>query len=131
MREGTPAINLADNSVPSYFLDVFGRSNRLQVAEPSQQTTIAQALALINGPSVNARLTNPKGFLMQKIMGRLGDRSEKDLLDTLYLNVLARFPTPAESKSAKDYLATMPTAKEGYEDLMWALLNSKEFMFNH
>ena len=131
VREGTPAINLADNSVPSYFLDVFGRSNRLQVAEPSQQTTIAQALALINGPSVNARLTNPKGFLMQKIMGRLGDRSEKDLLDTLYLNVLARFPTPAESKSAKDYLATMPTAKEGYEDLMWALLNSKEFMFNH
>ncbi len=131
VREGTPAINLADNSVPSYFLDVFGRSNRLQVAEPSQQTTIAQALALINGPAVNARLTNPNGFLTQKILGRLGDRSEKDLLDTLYLNVLARFPTAAESKSAKEYLTTMPTAKEGYEDLMWALLNSKEFMFNH
>ncbi len=131
VREGTPAINLADNSVPSYFLDVFGRSNRLQVAEPSQQTTISQALALINGSTINARLSNPNGFLAQKILGRLGDRSEKDILDTLYLNILERFPSEAERKEAKTYLTNAPTTKEGYEDLAWALLNSKEFMFNH
>ena len=131
VRKGTAAINLADNSVPSYFLDVFGRSRRIQVAEPSQETTIAQALALINGPTVNSRITNPNGFLAQKIIARLGEREEKPLVENLYLNTLARFPTSAEIKEAQEYLKKATTPKEGFEDLMWALLNSKEFLFNH
>lgn len=131
VRKGTAAINLADNSVPSYFLDVFGRSRRIQVAEPSQETTIAQALALINGPTVNSRISNPDGFLAQKIISRLGEREEKPLIENLYLNTLARFPSPAEIKDAVEYLKKATTPKEGFEDLMWALMNSKEFLFNH
>jgi hypothetical protein len=131
VRKGTAAINLADNTVPSYFLDVFGRSRRIQVAEPSQETTIAQALALINGPTVNNRLRDPNGFLAQKILARLGEREEKPLIDNLYLNVLARFPSPTETKDALAYLKKAETPKEGFEDLMWALLNAKEFLFNH
>ncbi|MBC7527944.1 MAG: DUF1549 domain-containing protein [Chthonomonadaceae bacterium] len=131
VRVGTTAINLSDNTVGSYFLDVFGRSRRLQVAEPSQETSMSQALALMNGPTLNNKIADTNGFLTRRILNRLGDRTPKALLDDLYLNSLARFPTETERKQATDYLKAAPSPKEGYEDLMWVLLNSKEFLFNH
>ncbi len=131
VRRGTSAINLSDNTVGSYFLDVFGRSRRLQVAEPSQETSMSQALALMNGPTLNTKITDSNGFLARRVLARLGDRTPKALLDDLYLNSLARFPTDAERRQADAYLKAAPSPKEGYEDLMWVLLNSKEFLFNH
>jgi hypothetical protein len=127
---GKKAINLADNSVPSYFLDVFGRSRRLQVAEPSQQTSMSQALAMMNGPTINNKITDANGRVAQ-LVARLGDRTPKAILTEIYLATLARYPTEAEIKQTEAYLKTIPTAKEGYEDLMWSLLNTKEFLFNH
>lgn len=130
VRTGTKAINLLDNSVGSYFLDVFGRSRRLQVAEPSQETSMSQALALMNGGTVNNKIAAPEGRLSQ-LISRLGDRSEKAVLTELYLATLARFPSDAELKQNSDYIKKIGTPREAYEDLMWAMLNSKEFLFNH
>ena len=130
LRDGTRAINLADNRIGSGFLDVFGRSNRLQVAERSQETSMSQALAMMNGPTLNNKITDPKGRLTN-LINRLGERSDKAILDEMYLASLARFPTDKERAQAKEYIAKSPTPKEGYEDLMWVILNTKEFLFNH
>ena len=130
VRPGTKAINLLDNSVGSYFLDVFGRSRRLQVAEPSQETSMSQALALMNGGTVNNKIAAPNGRLAQ-LIARLGDRSEKALLTELYLATLARFPSDAEVTQASTYIKKIGNPREAYEDLMWAMINSKEFLFNH
>ncbi len=130
VRPGTKAINLLDNSVGSYFLDVFGRSRRLQVAEPSQETSMSQALALMNGGTVNSKIAAPNGRLSQ-LIARIGDRSEKAVLTELYLATLARFPTDAELTQASAYIKKIGTPREAYEDLMWAMINSKEFLFNH
>jgi hypothetical protein len=127
---GTKAINLADNNVGSNFLDVFGRSRRLQVAERSQETSMSQALTLMNGPSINSKITNPQGRIAQ-LIARLGDRKESDIIREMYLATFARYPTDAELKQALAYVAKTPTPKEGYEDLMWVMLNTREFLFNH
>ena len=126
----TRAINLADNRVQSGFLDVFGRSSRLQVYERSQETSMSQALAMMNGPTLNNKISDPNGRIA-KLIARLGDRSDKAILDEMYLSSLARFPTDKERKEAAAYIAKAPTPKEGYEDLMWVMLNTKEFLFNH
>jgi hypothetical protein len=127
---GTKAINLADNNVGSGFLDVFGRSRRLQVAERSQETSMSQALTLMNSQTINNKITSPEGRIAQ-LIARLGDRKETDILKELYLATFARYPTDAEMKKALDYIAKSPTPKEGYEDLMWVMLNTREFLFNH
>lgn len=130
VRTGTKAINLVDNNVPSYFLDVFGRSHRVLAADRSQETSMSQALALLNGQTINTKITDANGRVAA-LVARLGDRSEKAILTEIYLATFARFPTDAEIKKAQTYVAGTPTPREGYEDLMWAMLNSREFMFNH
>src|SRR5581483_9380017 len=130
VRPGTRAINLPDNNVGSYFLDVFGRSRRLNVQERSQETSMSQALALMNGTSINGKITDPNGRIAQ-LIGRLGDRSEEAIVSELYLATLARYPNEKELKRALDYIHGSPSPRDGYEDLMWAMLNSREFLFNH
>jgi len=130
LRDGTRAINVADNRVGSGFLDVFGRSNLLQVAERSQETSMSQALAMMNGPTLNNKITDPNGRIA-RLIARLGDRSDKAILDEMYLASLGRFPTDKERLQAKEYIAKCATSKEAYEDMMWVLLNTKEFLFNH
>jgi hypothetical protein len=130
VRPGTRAINLPDNNVGSYFLDVFGRSRRLNVQERSQETSMSQALALMNGTSINGKITDPNGRIAQ-LIGRLGDRSEEAIVSELYLATLARYPNDKELKRALDYIHGSPSPRDGYEDLMWAMLNSREFLFNH
>lgn len=126
----TRAINLIDNTVSSYFLDVFGRSRRIQIAEPNVEPTMSQALALMNSPTLHNKITDPNGRIAQ-LIARLGDRGERAILTEIYLATLARFPTEAELTQASAYIAKVGNLKEAYEDLMWALLNSKEFLFNH
>lgn len=129
-RPGTRAIDLLDNNVPSGFLDVFGRSRRILSQERSSETSISQALALMNSGTINGKITDPKGRIAE-LVGRLGDRSNKAILDDIYLAAFARYPTEKERKQSLDYIAKTPTPKEGFEDLMWAMLNTREFLFNH
>ncbi len=130
VRPGTKAINLLDNAVNSYFLDVFGRSRRLDVQERSQETSMSQALALMNGDTINRKIADPNGRVAA-LVARLGDRTDKAILNEMYLATLARYPTEREVKLALEYVDRMPSPKDGYEDLMWAMLNSREFLFNH
>jgi hypothetical protein len=122
------ATNLPDNNVGSYFLDVFGRSRRLQVQERSDQTSMSQALQLMNGPTINDRITNPTGTVA-RILG--GSLKADEALEELYLSTLSRKPSATEKQVAMKYLEGGGTQKEGFQDLMWAIINSREFVFNH
>jgi len=122
------ATNLPDNSTPSYFLDVFGRSRRVQVSERSEQTSMSQALHLMNGDTINNRIANPEGLVAKSI--KL-DMKPADVVETIYISTLNRWPSENEKKAAMLYLQNTETLKEGYEDIMWAILNSREFIFNH
>jgi hypothetical protein len=122
------ATNLPDNNTPSYFLDVFGRSRRLQVQERSEATSMAQALHLMNGDTINNRIKHPEGRIATLLKSQL---SPKEVIEEIFLSTLCRFPDAREIQLSLTYIEQSPTPKEGYEDLMWAILNSREFIFNH
>jgi hypothetical protein len=122
------ATNLPDNNVGSYFLDVFGRSRRLQVQERSDQTSMSQALHLMNGGTINDRIAHPQGRVAKILKTQL---SAEETLEEIYLSTLCRKPTAKEKEAAAVYMKGAASPREAYEDLMWAILNSREFIFNH
>ncbi len=126
---GARAAQLPDTAVPSYFLDLFGRPARASVCECEREDrpNLAQTLNIMNGDSVNAKIRAPEGRL-----ARLLDspRSDAEVLEELFLSTLTRLPTPAERQQALATVRGAPSRKEGFGDLLWALLNSREFLFS-
>ena len=129
---GTRACELPDTSVASYFLDLFGRPARNVTCEceRSEAPNLGQILHLMNDAGINGRLSAKTGRIAKLIEAKATDAK---LTEELYLSALSRFPTPDESrKSAQIFAATPPaTRQRAAEDILWALLNSKEFVFNH
>jgi hypothetical protein len=139
---GTKALQLPDNSfnANSYFLTVFGRPDSTSACEceRSQEASLAQALHLINSKEIQDKLTADSGrpALLAK-----DSSSDDDKIRELYLLALAREATPAEVKTGVEHIqkktagiaaAKFAAAKRvAYEDIIWALLNTKEFLFNH
>ena len=125
----------------SYFLDVFGRPPRINVdaAEREHAPTIKQALHVINGNTLNEMLSEEGNAIDMYL--RLGLSNAK-ILDHLYLSALARYPSEreraallpalerAQQEAARNPLERDPRRKP-LEDLLWAMLTGKEFLFNH
>jgi len=140
---GTRAVALPDNSYnSSAFLKVFGRPDAASVCECErvQSSSLAQSLHLLNSSEVKEKLTVANG------RAATWAESKEDLskaVDELYLVAFSRPPTGEELRIAEEFLArerTDPagnpanavTAKrQALEDLIWALMNTKEFLFNH
>jgi len=145
--EGLPAamsaVDLPDNSYneSSYFLTVFGRPDGLSACEceRSAQASLAQSLHLLNAKDIQEKLTAPAGRAAT-LAGKSADLDEKNLQE-LYLLAYSRLPQAAELQAANDYISNAVAASGGkidparrraaYEDLIWALMNTKEFSFNH
>jgi hypothetical protein len=127
---GTRAAQLPDTAVNSYFLDVFGRPARRITCECERTSdlTIAQVLHLMNNAGINEKIASPKGRVATMLAAKL---SPARVVDELYLASLSRFPSIEESRTALAALAAAPERQRAAEDLLWALLNSKEFLFNH
>jgi hypothetical protein len=127
---GTRAIQLPDPAVRSPFLDVFGRPPRQQTCEceRTSQPNIAQALNLLNGDALNRKIAAPTGRVERLLRARTPLPA---VVRELYLATLSRPPKVAEAQQALAMMKTAPTPKEGVQDLLWALLNSREFLFNH
>jgi hypothetical protein len=127
---GTRAIQLPDTKVRSFLLDVFGRPARQITCEceRTMQPNIAQALHLLNGDFLNKKLEAPAGRIDKLFAGK---KPEADVIEDLYLVTLCRLPRQEELAKGKEYLANAPSPKEGAQDLLWVLLNSREFLFNH
>jgi hypothetical protein len=127
---GLRAAQLPDTAVPSYFLDLFGRPARQVVCECEREVApnLAQTLHIMNGESVNAKIRDPEGRLAKLLATSMTDAQ---LLEELFLTALTRPPTPRERTNALATIREAPSRAEGFADLLWALLNSREFVFSH
>jgi hypothetical protein len=124
---GTRAIELWDNRAPSYFLDIFGRSERLSPCEcgRSSEPTMAQCLHLMNAPEIERKIADPKGRVARLIAAK---KTEEQIVEELCLAALGRPPGEKERRAAKKLFAAGPP-REAAQDFLWSLLNSHDFLF--
>jgi len=127
---GLRAIQMADPSLDSYFLSLFGRSPRVTACacEREGEVTLPQLLHMQNGDSVVQKLHAAEGRLAAIVKEAKGD--EARVLESLFLSTLSRRPRDSERLAMREALKPGDTM-DAWRDLMWALLNSKEFVFNH
>jgi hypothetical protein len=127
---GARAVQIADGNVSTYFLRTFGRAERASVCscEVKMDPNLGQALHLLNGDITQNKLN--EGQAVKKMID--AKKTPEQILEALYIRCFARKPTPAETKTVNEALAATPAeTQQILEDTFWALLNSKEFMFNH
>jgi Protein of unknown function (DUF1553)/Protein of unknown function (DUF1549) len=127
---GTRAIQLPDGEVNHPFLKTFGQPARELACECERESdsNLAQALQLINGPTINDKLRNPNNRLGKLLAEKKG---EKEILDALYLAALARPATDAERVPALSHVAKGQDKRKAWEDVLWAIMNTREFLFRH
>lgn len=127
---GTRAVQLPDGEINHPFLKTFGQPARELACECERESdsNLAQALQLINGPAVNDRLRNPKNRIGQLLGAK---KSDPEILNELFLVSLSRLPSADESKAMLDHVTKSMDKRKAWEDVHWALINSKEFLFRH
>lgn len=141
---GTRAVQLPDNSYNSgsYFLQVFGRPDSASACacERSQDASLAQSLHLLNSKDIQAKLTADKG--RAALLAADEKRSDEAKVGELYHWAFSRSAESSETTTAKEHIekkvtkapdadAKKKAKREAYEDIVWALISSKEFLFNH
>ena len=130
LPEGTRAIQLPDESVNSYFLDVFGRPTRETPCECERpkEANLAQTLHLLNSNDLQGKIAGKDGRVAALLKAKA---APPQIVEELYLAAFGRLPKPGEAESVLKYVSEQPEAKAAWEDVVWAMLNSKEFLFNH
>ncbi|HUR58283.1 MAG TPA: DUF1549 and DUF1553 domain-containing protein [Opitutaceae bacterium] len=126
---GARAVEIADGRTSTYFLTTFGRATRETPCscEVKMEPNLSQALHLLNGDTVNAKVVN--GGLVKKLLA--GGKTKEDVIEELYLRTLGRFPTPTEQTKLQAFFGEGKSTEVVLNDLFWSLLNAKEFVFNH
>jgi hypothetical protein len=112
------------------FLTAFGRPARALscACERETESTVNQALELVGGRVIEPKLRDPSGRLATLLAAKTEPRK---LVEELFLATLARQPTEAESEKLTTLLSEAADATEAAQDLFWALLNHREFLFQH
>ncbi|HWL08010.1 MAG TPA: DUF1549 and DUF1553 domain-containing protein [Planctomicrobium sp.] len=129
---GSRALQIPDASVAPYFLRVFGQpqGDSACECERSQSANLAQSLHLLNSREVLSKINSPAGRAHG--LAKESERSHTEKMKELYLWVFTREPDQDELETALSYLAKHNDNPQGaYEDIVWALINTKEFLFNH
>ncbi|MBO11361.1 MAG: S-layer protein [Planctomycetaceae bacterium] len=129
---GTRAVQLPDPSKGPYFLKVFGQpqADTACECERSQEANLAQSLHLLNSSEVQNKIADGSGRAAKLAADK--ERSNEDKINELYRWVYSRQPDSVEMKIATAHLAKhQKDAKVAWEDIIWALINTKEFLFNH
>jgi hypothetical protein len=131
LPEGTRAVQLPDTGVNNYFLTVFGRpmASSSCECERSSEANLAQSLHLINSKELQDKLASGSGRAAQ--LAKDEARKPEEKLHELYLIAYARPPVADELQVALAYLEKAQNKQQAYEDILWALMNTKEFLFNH
>ncbi|MHC5541710.1 DUF1549 domain-containing protein, partial [Singulisphaera rosea] len=126
---GARAVQIADGTSSTYFLTTFGRATRETVCscEVKMEPTLSQALHLLNGDTVNAKIQ--QGGLIPKLIAN--KKFPEERIIELYIRTLSREPTKSEIEKLAPALAEGSNQKQALDDIFWALLNSREFLFNH
>ena len=126
--EDTMAGQLVDPHIGQEgFLDVFGRPPRESSCECERRSdfSLPQALNLVNGRTISDAVADPKGRIAKLVLSGKGDAA---IVEDLYLASMSRRPNATESDRGVKYLAGGPKASRA-QDLLWALLNSKGFLY--
>jgi hypothetical protein len=126
---GARAVQIADGRTSTYFLTTFGRSPRETVCacEASTAPTLSQALQMLNGTAVTGKIT--QGGLVKRWLEE--NKTPDQVIESLYIRCLTRKPTDEERKQLLALAAQGENPQAGLEDVFWAMLNSREFLFNH
>jgi hypothetical protein len=130
MPAGCRAIELWDSQTPHYFLKLFGRPTRTTACEceRTKEPSVAQVLHILNSIELHGKLSHSGGRIAR--LANVADDSA--LAEELYLTCYSRFPTDAERRTAIDYLVTHKSdRRQAAEDIVWSMLNTSEFVFNH
>jgi len=127
---GTRATQLPSPDVNHPFLKVFGQPAREMACqcERSSESNLSQALQMINGPLVHAKLRAGGNRLRTLVAAK---KTDAEIVTELYLAALSREPSEIEIKKSVDHITAQKDRLEGLEDVCWALLNAKEFLFQH
>jgi hypothetical protein len=124
------AIMLPDESFQSYFLDVFGRPQRISACECERvsEANLAQALHLLNSEEIQGKVSRAGGRADAMVKDA---RTDAEKVEELFLWTVGHKPSEKQLKLALDHLdANAKNKKAGYENILWALINTKEFVFN-
>ena len=129
LPKGARAVEIADGNVNNYFLTTFGRATRTTVCscEVRTEPNLSQALHLLNGDATQGKIAS--GGVIKKLLAQYKEPAK--VIDELYLRCLARSPTDKETAKLKGYFGGGKPDEQVLTDVFWALLNSKEFIFNH
>src|SRR5262249_25954280 len=129
---GLRSVQIPDPSVKSYFLGIFGRSERITACacERNPEVTLPQLLHLLGGDTTGQRLAASDGRLATLLRSKMTD---EQLLDEMYLLALGRRPRDAEKMKLRDYLSRRDSEsrEQAFQNIFWAVLNMREFAFNH
>lgn len=127
---GTRAIQLPDESVASAFLDIFGRPQRSTPCECERinDATLSQSLHLLNSRDLQNRLLAANGRAARLATDA---RPHKEKVEDLFLWAQGRLPSAAEATRAERYVNEHQDKAKAYQNLLWALINAKEFQFNY
>mgnify|MGYP000872387893 CR=1 FL=1 len=130
VSQNARAVDLPHEGFGSYFLDTFDRPKRVTVCDCERSTgaTLGQVLLLANSDEIEAKIADGNGRVAKLVKAKAEPRAA---VEELYLAALARRPTTVELNRAAAHVADAADKPKALEDVLWALLNSREFMFNH
>lgn len=130
--DGWRALQLPDSNVASYFLKSFGRPDRIKTCEceRTEEPSMAQVLHLANGDTINKKLA-ARGNRIEKWVE--SKTTPARMIEEIYLSALSRFPTESEATRLAGVFNAAATEEKRavVEDIFWAVLSSKEFLFSH
>ncbi|HWA98424.1 MAG TPA: DUF1553 domain-containing protein, partial [Pirellulales bacterium] len=128
---GTRAVQLPDTGATSYFLTVFGRPAMSSACEceRSSDANLAQSLHLLNSSEMQSKLSAGTG--RAATLARDTKLPTEQKIRQLYLQAFSREPADNELAVAVAHLERSKEPQHALEDIVWALVNSKEFLFNH
>jgi hypothetical protein len=130
MSKQSRAVDLPHEGFGSYFLDVFDRPPRSSACECARGSgaSLSQVLHLANSNTVEGKIGNGNG----RIARLTRDKTPPEVaLDEIYLAAFARQPTASERQLALEYIARQSDGRKALEDVVWAIVNSREFLLNH
>lgn len=137
MRSDARAVDLPHEGFGSYFMDTFDRPRRVTVCEceRSPGATLSQVLLLGNSDEIENKIASGEGriarFYNQEMSDEQRVQATPTLVEDLFLAAFSRYPTDQERQSAFDYITLADNSRAAAEDILWTLLNSREFSFNH